>query len=191
MVADYYDYPMGSGFLSSRSITDADRDGGRKLARLRRGCGTMPESDFSGSCISGFGSSPSRYGPSGHNSAYGRSRDLPPAALGLSALARKTCRSRARARAVDRREIDILFRKGPCAPPGRSFRASSSWPRRGPASGRLRRRRKSASKGERRYRPVKRPSRSALRREGAPFPATRLSRSNWSNRPGEAISDHR
>ena len=28
-------------------------------------------------------------------------------ALGLSALARKTCRSRARARAVDRREIDI------------------------------------------------------------------------------------
>jgi hypothetical protein len=28
---------------------------------------TMPESDFSGSCISGFGFSPSRYGPSGHN----------------------------------------------------------------------------------------------------------------------------
>src|SRR6516165_1119379 len=28
-------------------------------------------------------------------------------ALGLSALARKTCRSRARARAIDRREIDI------------------------------------------------------------------------------------
>ena len=27
---------------------------------------TMSESDFSGSCISGFGSSPSRYGPSGH-----------------------------------------------------------------------------------------------------------------------------
>ena len=27
---------------------------------------TMPESDFSGSCISDFGSSPSRYGPSGH-----------------------------------------------------------------------------------------------------------------------------
>ena len=27
---------------------------------------TMPESDFSGSCISGYGSSPSRYGPSGH-----------------------------------------------------------------------------------------------------------------------------
>src|SRR6516165_8798397 len=26
----------------------------------------MPESDFSGSCISDFGSSPSRYGPSGH-----------------------------------------------------------------------------------------------------------------------------
>src|SRR6516162_8234788 len=32
---------------------------------------------------------------------------VPPAALGLSALARKTCRSRARARAFDRREIDI------------------------------------------------------------------------------------
>jgi hypothetical protein len=37
MVEDYYDFPMGSDFLSSRSITDADRDGGRKLARLRRG----------------------------------------------------------------------------------------------------------------------------------------------------------
>ena len=30
---------MGSGFLRSRSITHADRDGGRKLARLRRGRG--------------------------------------------------------------------------------------------------------------------------------------------------------
>jgi len=44
MVADYYDYPMGSGFLSSQSITDANRDGGRKLARLpqNRGCGSSP-----------------------------------------------------------------------------------------------------------------------------------------------------
>ena len=49
---------------------------------------TMPESDFSGSCISGFGSSPSRYGPSGHNSAYGRSRDLPVPAQGASVHAR-------------------------------------------------------------------------------------------------------
>jgi len=38
---------------------------------------TTPESDFSESCISGYGSSPSRCGPSGANSAYGRSRDLP------------------------------------------------------------------------------------------------------------------
>jgi LTXXQ motif family protein len=49
---------------------------------------TMPESDFSGSCISGFGSSPSRYGPSGHNSAYSRSRDLPVPAQGASVHAR-------------------------------------------------------------------------------------------------------
>ena len=49
---------------------------------------TMPESDFYGSCISGFGSSPSRYGPSGHNSAYGRSRDLPVPAQGASVHAR-------------------------------------------------------------------------------------------------------
>jgi hypothetical protein len=38
---------------------------------------TMPESDFSGSCISGYSSSLSRCGPSGHNGAYGQSRDLP------------------------------------------------------------------------------------------------------------------
>jgi len=49
---------------------------------------TMPESDFSGSCISGFGSSPSRYGLSGHNSTYARSRDLPVPALGASVHAR-------------------------------------------------------------------------------------------------------
>jgi len=41
MIEDYYDFPMGSAFLSSRSITDADRDGGRKLARLRRGFSVM------------------------------------------------------------------------------------------------------------------------------------------------------
>jgi hypothetical protein len=35
MIDDYYDFPTGSDFLSSRSITDADRDRGRKLARLR------------------------------------------------------------------------------------------------------------------------------------------------------------
>src|SRR5712671_3807292 len=44
----------------------------------------MPESDFSGSCISGYGSSPSRYGPSDPNRAYGRSRDLPVPAQGAS-----------------------------------------------------------------------------------------------------------
>jgi len=49
---------------------------------------TMPESDFSGSCISGFGSSPSRCGPFGHNSAYGRYRDLPVPAQGASVYAR-------------------------------------------------------------------------------------------------------
>ena len=43
MVEDYYDFPMGSDFLSSRSIADADRDGGRKLARLRRGFGLGTE----------------------------------------------------------------------------------------------------------------------------------------------------
>ena len=48
----------------------------------------MPESDFSGSCISGFGSSPSRYGPPGHNSTYGRSRDLPVPGQGASVHAR-------------------------------------------------------------------------------------------------------
>jgi hypothetical protein len=37
MIEDYYDFPTGSDFLSGRSITDADRDRGRKLARLRRG----------------------------------------------------------------------------------------------------------------------------------------------------------
>jgi hypothetical protein len=39
---------MGSDFLSSRSITDADRDRGRKLARLRRGfCNIeLAEADF-------------------------------------------------------------------------------------------------------------------------------------------------
>jgi hypothetical protein len=36
MIEDYYDFPTDSDFLSSRSITDADRDRGRKLARLRR-----------------------------------------------------------------------------------------------------------------------------------------------------------
>src|SRR5229473_2223498 len=49
---------------------------------------TMPESDFSGSCISGYGSSPSRYGPSDYNRAYGRSRDLPVPATGASVHAR-------------------------------------------------------------------------------------------------------
>ena len=49
---------------------------------------TMPESDFSGSCISGCGSSPSRYGPSDPNKAYGRSRDLPVPAQGASVHAR-------------------------------------------------------------------------------------------------------
>ena len=49
---------------------------------------TMPESDFSGSCISGYGSSPSRYGPSDPNRAYGRSRDLPVPAQGASVHAR-------------------------------------------------------------------------------------------------------
>jgi hypothetical protein len=37
MIKDYYDFHMGSDFLSSRSISDADRDRDRKLARLRRG----------------------------------------------------------------------------------------------------------------------------------------------------------
>ena len=49
---------------------------------------TMPESDFSGSCISGYGSSPSRYGPSDPNRAHGRSRDLPVPAQGASVHAR-------------------------------------------------------------------------------------------------------
>src|SRR6516164_158212 len=49
---------------------------------------TMPESDFSGSCISGFGSSPSRYGPSDHSNVYGQSRDLPVPAQGASVHAR-------------------------------------------------------------------------------------------------------
>src|SRR6202165_1264426 len=48
----------------------------------------MPESDFSGSCISGYGSSPSRYGPSDPHRAYGRSRDLPVPAQGASVHAR-------------------------------------------------------------------------------------------------------
>src|SRR5215831_16787855 len=48
---------------------------------------TMPESDFSGSCISGYGSSPSRHGPSARK-AYGRSKDLPVPAQGASVHAR-------------------------------------------------------------------------------------------------------
>src|SRR5262245_61169647 len=45
----------------------------------------MPESDFSGSCISGYGSSPSRHGPSARK-AYGRSRDLPVPTRGASVM---------------------------------------------------------------------------------------------------------
>ena len=48
---------------------------------------TMPESDFSGSCISGYGSSPSRHGPSAQK-AYGRPKDLPVPAQGASVHAR-------------------------------------------------------------------------------------------------------
>src|SRR5215467_6966975 len=36
MIQDYYDFSTGFDFCS-RSITDADRDRGHKLARLRRG----------------------------------------------------------------------------------------------------------------------------------------------------------
>jgi len=56
--------------------------------RMRHCVATMPESDFSGSCISGYGSSPSRCGPSGPNRAYGQSRDLPVPVQGASVHAR-------------------------------------------------------------------------------------------------------
>ena len=55
------------------------------VRRLRR---YYAGSDFSGSCISGYGSSPSRCGPCDPNGAYGRSRDLPVPAQGASVHAR-------------------------------------------------------------------------------------------------------
>ena len=52
-------FPLVPGLGSANSAAG-------RPALFIRFIATMPESDFSGSCISGFGSSPSRYGPSGH-----------------------------------------------------------------------------------------------------------------------------
>jgi hypothetical protein len=50
--------------------------------------GTTSESDFSGSCIIGFGSSPSRCGPSAHTATGGQAGDLPVPAQGACVHAR-------------------------------------------------------------------------------------------------------
>src|SRR5271154_7528773 len=74
-------FPLVPGLGSTNSAAG-------RLALFVGFVATMPESDFSGSCIGGYDSSPSRYGPSDHNNAYGRSRDLPVPAQGASVHAR-------------------------------------------------------------------------------------------------------